>query len=106
MLGAEGDPAERARLLEKLANCVLEENGLDQLRSKPHAERKRKEAAKRRKMIWLGGLVSVSVAVAVGVGVLWGGVGKGERKDRGIGCWLRHILGGGIIGMSPSSAQH
>lgn len=105
MLGASNDPAAakaRANVLEQLANCVLEENGVDQLRSKPHAEKKRKEAAKRRKMIWLGGLVGVSVAVAVGVGVLWGGVGKGERKGRAFG-WLRHILGGGIVGMSSTS---
>lgn len=106
MLGSTTDPAAakaRSDLLQQLAKCVLEEkDGVDQLRSKPHAEKKRKEAAKRRKMIWLGGLVGVSVAVAVGVGVLWGGVGKGgERKGR-FG-WLRHILGGGIVGGSSSS---
>jgi len=107
MLGSASDPAAaaaRSKLLEQLAKGVLEENGVEQLRSKPHAEKKRKEAAKRRKMIWLGGLVSVSVAVAVGVGVLWGGVGKGERKDR-LGGWLRHILGGGIVGMSSAGSS-
>lgn len=98
------ESVQRADLLEQFSNCVLEGNAADQVRSKPHAEKKRKEAAKRRKMIWLGGLVSVSVAVAVGVGVLWGGGGQGgERKGR-FG-WLRHILGGGIVGMSSASSD-
>ena len=102
MLGDVHELATKARdhVLECLAKCVLEESGVDQLRSKPHAEKKRKEAAKRRRMIWLGGLVSVSVAVTVGVGVLWGGVGKGERRGGG---WLRHIFGHGIIGGMSSS---
>jgi GTPase SAR1 family protein len=102
MLGDVHESATKARthVLECLAKCCLEESGLDQLRSRPHAEKKRKEAAKRRKMLWLGGLVSVSVAVAVGVGVLWRGVGKGERR----GGWLRHIFGGGLV-RGMSSAQ-
>jgi hypothetical protein len=104
MLGDVHEPAAKARdhVLECLAKCVLEESGVDQLRSKPHAEKKRKEAAKRRRMIWLGGLVSVSIAVAVGVGVLWGEVGKGERRGSG---WLCHIFGRGIIGGMTSSTS-
>lgn len=89
------DSEDRLEKLTHLAKCALQESGLEELKSRPHAEQKRKEAAKRRKMIWLGGLVSVSVAVAVGVGVLWGGV-KGEKKDR-LG-WLRHLFGKVIVG--------
>jgi GTPase SAR1 family protein/Ca2+-binding EF-hand superfamily protein len=99
------ESVQRADILEQFSNCVIEDSAVDQVRSKPHAEKKRKEAAKRRKMIWLGGLVSVSVAVAVGVGVLWGGGSSsqgGERKRFG---WLRHILGGGIVGMSSANSD-
>lgn len=94
-LGANSDASgiECMKTLDHLARCALKEPGVDQLRSTPHAEKKRKEAASRRtKMIWLGGLVSVSVAVAVGVGVFWGGVTKGGRKEC-IGGWIRQLLG-------------
>jgi Ras family protein T1 len=96
LLGAETESAstERHEALSHLARCALQENGMCLLKARPHAERKRKEAAKRRKMIWLGGLaVGVSVVVAVGVGVLWGSgsVNKGERRDR-LG-WFRQLFG-------------
>ena len=83
MLGDVHEPAAKVRdhVLECLTKCVLEESGVDQLRSRPDAEKKRKEGAKRRRKIWLGGgLVSVSVAVAIGVGVLWGGIGKASGE--------------------------
>lgn len=76
--------ADRGAILDHLARCGLSEKSglMPLLKSKPHAEQKKREAARRRKMFWLGGLVSVSVAVAVGV--LWGSVvTKTEGGERG-----------------------
>jgi GTPase SAR1 family protein len=96
------EKSDRDSILEHLARCGLEE--ADSLRSKPHAEQKKREAARRRKMIWLGGLVSV--AVAVGVGVLWGSVvarGGEERKVATSGRlgWLADFLFGRRNAASP-----
>jgi Ras family protein T1 len=93
------DTADRNVILNHLARCGLtEKSGLALLKSKPHAEQKKREAARRRKMIWLGGLVSVSVAVAVGV--LWGSVTKGSGEERKAGAtsrfsWLADMIFGG-----------
>jgi mitochondrial Rho GTPase 1 len=96
---AEGREQARSQALSHLARCCLEESGLERLRSKPHEERKRREASKRRnrKMIWFG--VSVGVAVAV-VGYLWtsgssGGKGAATQGgDRGGGRlgWIRNLF--------------
>jgi len=88
---------DRIQVLDHLARCALNEPGIVRLKSKPHEEQKRKEAAWRRKMLWLG-VVSVGVVVAVGVSLLWGG-GSGKKGDRkggpaGVG-WFRSWFGGG-----------
>lgn len=86
-LGAGGD--QRASALEHLARCILtDEPGIERLKSRPHEEQKRRDAARRRKMMWLGGIVSVGVVVAVGVGLLWGGPSKKDQKGSAFG-WLR-----------------
>jgi len=56
---------ERQAVLEHLARAILHDRGIQRLRSRPHEEQKRREAAqrKRRNMLWLGGIVSVVVAV-------------------------------------------
>ncbi|KAG7337089.1 Ras family protein [Nitzschia inconspicua] len=90
----------RSEALGHLARCCLEESGFERLRSKPHEERKRREASKRRnrKMIWFG--VGVGVAVAV-VGYLWtsgssSGKGAPQGGDRGgsrLGVgWIRSLF--------------
>jgi GTPase SAR1 family protein len=97
---AGGDQA-RTQALSHLARCCLDESGIKRLRSKPHEERKRREASKRRnrKMIWLG--VGVGVAVAV-VGYLWTSGSSGAKSappqggDRnggrlGVG-WIRSLF--------------
>jgi len=105
---------ERAEeMLIHLCQCTRVATGVEPLKkSKPHEEQKRMEAARRRKMIWLGGLVSVSVAVAVGVGVLWTGMaGKAAadngRRTAGSGFgWLSSILGfGGRGGSATATAE-
>jgi len=87
--------AGRVETLEHLAKCALSEPGVQRLRSRPHEEQERREASRRRKMIWLGGIVSVGVVVAVGVGLLWRG--SSRPKDRSSGRsgfnWLRLIFG-------------
>lgn len=69
----------RSQILGHLARCALREPGFQPLRARPHEERKRREAAKRRnrKMIWFG--VGVGVAAAV-VGYFWtGGISSGSK---------------------------
>lgn len=98
---AETGDQSRSEALSHLACCCLDESGLERLRSKPHEERKRKEASKRRnrKMIWFG--VGVGVAVAV-VGYLWTSgsssgkgatpqSGKGGGSPLGVG-WIRNLF--------------
>mmetsp|Transcript_354 Transcript_354/g.641 ORF Transcript_354/g.641 Transcript_354/m.641 type:complete len:903 (+) Transcript_354:769-3477(+) len=103
MLGASNHLGERSssQALGHLARCALKESGIEPLRAKPHEERKRREASKRRnrKMIWFG--VGVGVAVAV-VGYLWTGASGskgtsasttgGERKGRGTFGWFRSFF--------------
>jgi len=84
MTSSSGDLDEykRSQALGHLARCCLKEPGFERLRAKPHEERKRREASKRRnrKMIWFG--VGVGVAVAV-VGYLWTGGASGSKGSAG-----------------------
>lgn len=87
MLGAKGEDGDvhRQMVMEHFAKCVISEAGVPRLRAKPHEERKRQEAARRRnrKMIWFG--VSVGVAVAVVGYLIAGATGSGSggaSKDR------------------------
>mmetsp|Transcript_23600 Transcript_23600/g.48859 ORF Transcript_23600/g.48859 Transcript_23600/m.48859 type:complete len:734 (+) Transcript_23600:661-2862(+) len=106
MLGGTDAASVRQRdnVLEHLALCALEDdpdNGIARLRSTPHAEQKRREAARRKRIMWLGGFVCVSVAVALGVGALLGsrkddkstGSAKSERS-LSVG-WFKGLFGGG-----------
>ena len=96
----DSDAQTRSQALNHLARCCLNETGIQRLRSKPHEERKRREASKRRnrKMIWFG--VGVGVAVAV-VGYLWtsggsgskGGSAAGDRRGTRLGVgWFRTLF--------------
>lgn len=92
---AEAGVRERTRTLDHLARCArLAEPGVEPLRSLPHEEQKRRDAARRRKLMWFGGLVGVGVVVAASVSLLLGATGshKGERKDRL--RWITKILFG------------
>lgn len=95
---------QRELILKHLAQCGLEQLSSDEStlkKSKPYAEQKRREAAKRRKMIWLGGLVAVAV---VGVGVLWTSVVVNkERKGRWSG-WLTNLLFGRSSSTAPNDS--
>jgi hypothetical protein len=108
MLGAEDDVGieERRIALEHLSRCFLTEE-VERLRSKPHEEKKRREASRRRnrKMMWFG--VGVGVAVAV-VGYLWiGATSKSpegaERKDR-LG-WLRSWFSSPLPSTTTTTAE-
>jgi len=84
---------QRKSMLDHLSRCArLNEAGVDEIRSKPHEEMKRQEAAKRRRMLWLGGLVSVTVVVAAGVGLLLRASRSGDRKERL--NWIKAFLFG------------
>lgn len=112
MLSADGELGElqRQKALEHLARCVLsdESSGSKRLRAKPHEERKRQEAAKRRnrKMIWFG--VGVGVAVAV-VGYLITGTtgGSSSPKQDGKGrarlSWFRSLFSLGSSGTTAAA---
>lgn len=81
----------RPEVLNHLARCVIREPGVPYLRSRPHEERKRREAKRRRKMFLLGSFVTVGVVVAVGVGLLFGR-SKKEKGKGGFG-WLSNLFG-------------
>jgi hypothetical protein len=85
-------PLRRPEVLDHLARCVLREPGIPYLRSRPHEERQRREASRRRKMLWLGSIVTVGVVVAVGVGILLGRSPKKDKPKVGLG-WLRSFFG-------------
>jgi hypothetical protein len=106
MLSADGDLGEfhRQKAKEHLVRCVLIEPGIERLRSKPHEERKRLEATKRRnrKMIWFG--VGVGVAVAVVGYLITGATGARSSKAEGRGRtkslnWFRSLF---LLGASSS----
>lgn len=85
---------QRELILKHLAQCGLQQASIDEpalKKAKPHAEQKRREAAKRRKMIWLGGLVAVAV---VGVGVLWTSVVVNKERKGRWGGWLSNLIFG------------
>jgi mitochondrial Rho GTPase 1 len=81
----------RTRILKHLVQCGLDETKiLETLRSKPHAEQKRQEYIKRRKMFWFAGLVTVGVSVAV----LWRNSKTKESTSRwSILRWLFPLNG-------------
>lgn len=83
-LGLLGETRQNA--LDHLSRCALSDNEVDRLRSRPYEEQQRREAARKRKMMWLGGIVSVGVVVAVGVGMLWGSPSKKEKSGLN---WIR-----------------
>ena len=94
----EGLGADRERILDHIARCALEnESGIVRLKSRPHEAEKRREAARRRNMLWLGGIVSVGVAVAVGVGLLLAsGVSAAKKDQKSSFSWLRSLFGSGL----------
>ena len=113
MLSAEGELGElqRQKALEYLVRCVLSEPGYERLKAKPHEERKRQEAAKRRnrKMIWFG--VGMGVAVAV-VGYLITGTTVGgsakqgsDGKGRARLSWFRSFFSLGTATDSPAPSE-
>ena len=61
----------RLKILEYMARCALPSYDPNRLRSRPHAEQKRREAEKRRKILWFGGLMSAGVAIIIGVGIFF-----------------------------------
>jgi Ras family protein T1 len=83
------DSKELAQALDHLARCTLSEPGIARLRSRPHEEKKRREAAQKRNMMWFGAsVVSFSIVVAVAVGFLWGG-SSGKKDQRSTSSWFR-----------------
>jgi GTPase SAR1 family protein len=81
----------RIQTLAQLARCTLNEPGLPRLRSRPHEEQKRREAAQRIRMMWFGGILSVGVVVALSAAFLL--VGKGKKDQKGSQSWLRSWMG-------------
>ena len=87
---------ERMAILDHITRSVLHMPGVVRLRSRPHEEQKRRDAARRRKMMWFGGIVSVGVVVAVGMGLLWGSGAASKTKHQKAGFgWFRSWFGGG-----------
>eukprot|EP00977_Amphora_coffeiformis_P028319 scaffold34925_cov150-Amphora_coffeaeformis.AAC.8 len=78
-------------VLSHLARCIIREPGVPPVRSRPHEERQRREASRRRKMLWFGSIVTVGVVVAVGVGILFGRTKK--EKGKGGFSWLSNLFG-------------
>jgi len=84
----------RTKTLEHLVRSALDTSDPNRVRARPHSERKRREAEERKKLLWLGGLMSASVAIVIGVGMFW------KQKDHRSGRfgWLKSLffLGGNI----------
>lgn len=105
MLSANDDLGELNRrvTLEQLARSCLSESGIERLRTKPHEESKRREAAERRnrKMIWFGVGAGLAAAVA---GYLWTGSSgnKDDNPRRDRLQWFRHLF---IIRRSPLESK-
>lgn len=88
--------------LSYLARCALSEPGVEPLRSRPHEEQKRREAARRKFWMGIGGIVTVGV-VLVGVG-WWLGGGRGSKKEKTSGLsWIRTLFG--YAGASEEAPQ-
>jgi hypothetical protein len=84
-LAISNDSEALAQALDHLARCTLCEPGIARLRSRPHEEKKRREAAQKRKMMWFGAsVVSIGIVVAVAVGFIWGG-SSGKKDQRQCG---------------------
>ena len=66
--------------LEHLVGCAQDElQVVVSFRSTPHGERKRRAAARRRKALWIGGLVTAGITVVLGLSSLAGKRRTGER---------------------------
>lgn len=89
----------RAQVLEHLARCALGESDPNRLRAIPHAEKKRREKAKRKKIIWIGSLVSATLIV--GVGMLFS-----QKKNKVKMFWWKHLFGRHKSGVSDSSSKN
>ena len=85
---------ERREILSHFAGSAIEIPGfVAKLRSKPYEDRQRREAAQRRKILWLGGIVTVSVVMAVSVGLMWRGSKiNGNRERKGGLNWFRSLF--------------
>ncbi|GAX24013.1 mitochondrial Rho GTPase 1 [Fistulifera solaris] len=80
----QADALDREDILQHIARCGVSGYDLQpkKLRSLPFEEQKRREAARRRTMLWLGGIVGVGVVVVVGVRFFI------KQKDRAGSLWL------------------
>jgi len=98
----------RENIIEHLARCALDDVDL-RLKSTPHAELKRQEAARRKRMVWLGGFVCASVAVALGVGALLSSRKEAGKDSNGsTKSWLKSLLsnlGGGGSSAGDGGSQ-
>ena len=101
----------RENVMEHLAQCAMADIGL-RLKSTPHAELKRQEAARRKRIIWLGGFVCASVAVALGVGALLSSRKDASSKESGTSSagksWFKGFLanlGGGGSGTAETGSS-
>lgn len=85
MLGGHDSAATkcRAEVLRHFARCALN----DKARSTPYADKKRRDAAKRRRVLWLGGILSVSAAVVIGVSALLGSRNEGKKERSVVGLF-------------------
>ena len=99
------DEEERKRVLDHLARSTLRVSGVERLRARPYEEQKKRDAARRRKMMWLGSIVGVGVVVAVGVGLLLGGSTKTAKDQKAAGFgWLRSWFNGAAKNATPQEA--
>jgi hypothetical protein len=76
--------------------ALRNESGVDKVRAIPHEQQKRRDASRRRNLLWLGGIVSAGVVIAVGVGLLLNTSGKkgGGHKGSSAFGWLRSFFVG------------
>lgn len=80
----QADTLDTQDILKHIARCGLPGHDLQtqKLRSLPFEEQRRRDAARRRTMLWFGGIVGVGVVVVVGVRFFI------KQKDRAGSLWL------------------
>jgi len=77
-------------VIEHLLSCARDDGEDVSFRSTPHGERKRRNSANRRKVLWIGGLVTAGITVVLGMSLT--GKRRSVSEKGGLLRFLRNVL--------------